>query len=171
MTKPRYYALAAMTLDGKIALGAKHFSDWTSKEDKKFLRGFLNTCDAVIVGRNTYETARKPLSRRNCIVLTRKVRGIKEESSNLAFCNPTKKLLSAYFKKRGWKKICVLGGTQTYTYCLQNGFLDELYLTIEPVVFGRGLPLFEGKVPVQKLKILSIKRLNARGTLLVRAVF
>ena len=33
MTK--YRAYAAVTLDGKIAKHTRHFSDWTSKEDKK----------------------------------------------------------------------------------------------------------------------------------------
>ena len=167
--KPRYFALAAISLDGKIAHGAHHFTDWTSKEDKKFLRGFLDTCDAVIVGRNTYETAKKPLSKRNCIVLTRKVRGVKEKSSNLAFAQPEQKTLSAYIKKKGYKKVCVLGGTQTYTFCLQNGFLDELYLTLEPIVFGQGLSLFSysGEASFTQFSIRSMRMLRKNGSLLI----
>src|ERR1035437_1290773 len=70
MIKPTYIAIAAITLDGKIAKGPNHMSDWTSKEDKVFMRALLDKCDVIIVGNNTYKTAIAPLSKRNCIVLT-----------------------------------------------------------------------------------------------------
>lgn len=190
--KPRYIAIVAVTLDGKIATHEKQFTNWTSKEDKKFMRAFLDASDVVIVGRNTYETAKKPLSKRNCIVLTRSVRGIVQKKPNLVFINPhtkrashsarkennarsgvgvnpQKTAIAEYIKERRYKTIAILGGTQTYTYFLEHKLIDELYLTIEPVIFGNGLPIFNGKITRQTARIISIKKLNKTGTVLIHA--
>jgi dihydrofolate reductase len=203
---PKYIAIAAITLDGKIAKGPNHPSDWTSKEDKRFMRGLLDKSDVVIVGNNTYKTAIKPLSRRNCIVLARSVNsppargGVPRLQSgrgggrqNLTYINPQKSDIKKLIRARKYKTVAILGGAQTYTYCLQNNMLDELYLTIEPLVFGRGIDLFspipsspgEERMPdspaialaaaggqvrskSRKFKLLSIKKLNAQGSLLLR---
>src|SRR3989338_2902841 len=96
----RSIAIAATTLDGKIALERDHFSDWTSPEDKAFMRKLLDEADVIVVGNNTYKTAEKPLSRRNCIVLTSSIAavgvnetisscGIPKEPLILVFCKIT----------------------------------------------------------------------------------
>ncbi len=169
--KVTFSAIAAITLDGKIAAGEKQFTSWTSREDKKFLRSFLDRSDAVVVGRNTYETAKKPLSKRNCIVLTRSVSGVVRKKKNLIYLNPQKTDILKFVKKFGWKQVAVLGGTKTYTYFLEKGLLDELYLTVEPVVFCSGLPLFNGKFKIRKPRIISIKKLNRKGSILIHARF
>ena len=169
MTRARYLAIAAVTLDGKIAANDHQFSDWTSKEDKKFMRALLDTCDVVIVGNSTYKTAKKPLSKRNCIVLTRSVMATARKTPNLLYLNTKGANLKQTIQKAGYKKIAVLGGAQTYSYCLEHRMLDDLYLTIEPVVFGAGIPLFAGKYKLRKTKIVSVKNLNKTGTLLIHA--
>lgn len=160
-------AAAAITLDGRIALHRRHFSNWTSREDKRFLHSFLDTCDVIVVGRHTYETARKPLSKRNCLVLTRSVASVKRAAKNLLFCNPRGTNLRAVLNK--YTKVAVLGGCAVYTYFLEHHLLDELFLTVEPLVFGRGIPLFasSGKLP-ERFRLLSLKRLNRKGSVLLR---
>ena len=162
-------AIAAVTIDGKIALDTSHFSDWTSKEDKDFLHGMLNKADAIVVGNNTYKTAIEPLSKRNCIVLTTSVETVERKSEDLTYANPAS---SDYFSiLQNYKIVAVLGGTKTYTWFLENDLLDELYLTIEPLVFGHGLPLFESsKDTSAQFKLESTKQLNERGTLLLHYV-
>lgn len=190
MIKPRYIAIAAVTLDGKIAKNSNHNSSWTSKEDKIFMHSFLDKCDCIIVGNNTYKTAIKPLSKRNCIVLSKTVepsplvRGdvAQRATERLLYINPQKTNLKKLIRTLKYKKIAILGGAQTYTYCLQNNLLDELYLTIEPIVFGSGInlfsvppsPLARGDVALAterskllKFKLLSIKKLNKQGSLLL----
>jgi len=195
---PKYIAIAAITLDGKIAQGPNHMSSWTSKEDKDFLHRMLDKCDVVLVGNNTYKTAIKPLSKRNCIVLTRAAPLLPlgegaamhraADEGSVIYCNPQKSDIKKLIRDRKHKTVAILGGAQTYTFCLQNNLLDELYLTIEPIVFGHGmdlfsvfplLPLGEG-TPMQrgvdegskkskdyKFKLLSIKKLNKQGSLLL----
>jgi len=166
--KPKYIAIAAVTLDGKIAKSKNHMSDWTSKEDKDFLHKMLDKCDVVLVGNNTYKTAVEPLSKRNCIVLTGKIKKPLQKSKNLLYINPKATNLGRLIAKKKYRRVAILGGTQTYSYCLENNLLDEIYLTIEPLVFGKGINLFESQKFIEyKFKLASIKKLNSNGTLLL----
>ena len=162
-------AIAAVTIDGKIALDTSHFSDWTSKEDKDFLHEFLDKADVIVVGNNTYKTALEPLSKRNCIVFTASVATSEHKSDTLTYCNPVSSDCVPLLEK--YETVAVLGGTKTYTWFLENDLLDELYITIEPIVFGRGLPLFESSEDINvQLKLESTKQLNEKGTLLLHYV-
>lgn len=163
---PRIIAIAAVTADGRIALHSHHFTSWTSVQDKKVLHALLDKADVVVVGSRTYRTAQAPLSRRFCIVFTSSVRTTKRRSPALLLCNPrrvdVRKLLASY------RTVAVLGGTQTYTYFWEHRLLHELYLTIEPLVFGAGLNLFEVKVGRRvDLRLVTVKRLNKKGSLLL----
>jgi dihydrofolate reductase len=182
MPKPKFIAIAAITLDGKIAKGPNHMSDWTSKEDKRFMRCLLDKCDVIIVGNNTYKTAISPLSKRNCIVLSRSADKLISKSASLTYCKPNKTAIKKLLKTKNYKLITILGGAQTYTYCLQNNMLNELYLTIEPIVFGQGINLFSvfpsplargdarrtERSKLWNFKFVSIKKLNKQGGLLLR---
>ncbi len=165
---PKFIAVAAITIDGKIAKNSHHFSNWTCKEDKDFLHDILDTCDVVLVGNSTYKMAIKPLSKRNCIVLTRDLKN-KQNLPLLTYCDPTKQSLQKIVIKNKYKKICVLGGTQIYSYCLERGLIDELYLTIEPLTFGLGLPLFETKKS-SRWRLKSSKQLNKHGSILLHYI-
>ena len=168
MDKPKYIAIAAITLDGKIAKGPGHMSDWTSKEDKLFMRALLNTCDVVVVGNNTYKTAIKPLSKRNCIVFSRSANQLISESANLLYINPAKTDFKKLIRRLKYSKIALLGGAQTYSWFLERGMIDELYLTIEPLAFAGGVSLFANqKMADYKFKLVSVKKLNAQGSLLL----
>ncbi|PIR82483.1 hypothetical protein COU20_02150 [Candidatus Kaiserbacteria bacterium CG10_big_fil_rev_8_21_14_0_10_59_10] len=169
MARTRYIAIAAVTLDGRIAAHERHLTDWTSREDKRLLREVLDSADVVLVGRKTYELARTRLERRgrNCIVLTRSAAGVRRVHERLAFLNPKKENVRAFIRRHGYRRVVILGGTETYTYCRDAGMLDELYLTIEPVLFGKGLPLLAGKLFVQKGRNVEVKKLNKKGSTLV----
>ena len=165
----RCIAIAATTIDGKIALDAEHFSDWTSPEDKDFLHEMLDESDVIVVGNNTYKTAIEPLSKRNCIVFTSSVPISERKSGRLFLVNAqaadVRKILETY------KTVAILGGTQTYTYFLENDLLDEIYLTIEPLIFGRGLNLFESSKNIDApFRLESTKKLNEKGSLLLHYI-
>ncbi len=158
-------AVAAMTLDGKIAAENGRSTDWTSPEDKDFLHDFLDKSEVVLVGRKTYELAAAQLAKRKCIVFSR-TGDLKRRSENLLIADladtDLKKLLAPY------RTATLLGGAQIYTYFLERGLVDELYLTLEPVVFGRGLALFASQSSLRTdFKLTSIRQLNEKGSILL----
>ena len=166
MSHPTIIAIVATSIDGRIALHANHPSDWTSPEDKAFMHDLLDRCDVIVVGNSTYKAAREPLSKRNCIVFTRSVTSTEQQRENLLLCNPAGADVKAVLQK--YKTVAVLGGTQIYTYFLDHNLLDELFVTIEPLVFGRGLCIFEAQMASgQRFALASVKQLNQSGSVLL----
>ncbi len=165
--KPNISAIVAVTIDGKIARHAGHFTDWTSPEDKTFLRSLLDKSDVVVIGNKTYKTAEGPLSKRNCVVFTRAVPDTERRSGNLLYYNadgpsPIEAVLEPY------RTVALLGGTRIYSYFLERNLIDDLYLTIEPVVFGSGLDIFEcNNETMLHFRLAAVKELNQKGTVLL----
>ena len=160
--------LVAVTIDGKIARHDNHFSDWTSPEDKQHLHKILDGCDVIVVGNKTYKTAITPLSKRKCIVFTRSVKNTKQVNKHCLYLNPKNIDIKSIISKNKYKNICILGGTSVYSFALENNMVDEIYLTIEPLVFGYGLSLFDANIKnKRKYKLISVKKLNKAGTVLL----
>jgi len=124
--------------------------------------------NAVVVGHNTYKVSKNHLKWRNSIVLSSKANHEKRASA-VIFVNPQKTDLKKFIERKKYKKVAILGGGQVYDFCLRNKMLDELFLTIEPYVFTTGVPMFSGALfQKYKFSLQSIKRLNTKGTILLR---
>jgi len=163
--KTRYIALAASTIDGRISLDTNAMPDWTSPEDWNFFQSKLAGVDAVVAGMSTYAAAKEHIQKRVAYVLTSRVTEIKVEGT-VTFVNPNVTDLGSLLS--GFKKVGIVGGADAYRTMFDLGLCDELYLTIEPVAFGRGRELMtETKMPVQ-FKLLSLKKLNPRGSIVLR---
>ena len=166
MESQRRVAVAVMTLDGKIGLHERHFTDWSSPEDKQLLREFLQKTDVIVVGHNTHEIAGEELGKYNRVVLTTSVATTERKADTLLLCNPDTTDVRSVLEP--YKLVGILGGTWTYTYFLERDLIDELYLTIEPLIFGHGIPLFQSpKDLTARFRLESTKQLNEKGSLLL----
>ncbi len=164
----KYIAYVASSIDGRISKSSKSKVSWTSKEDWIFFQKALNGVDAVVVGHNTYKVSEARIKRRNAVVLTSKVSKPKV-SGSVIFLNPKKSNLKKFIQGKHYKKVAIIGGPQVYSFCLDNKMLDELFVTIEPYVFNLGIPMFSGKsFKKYSFKLLSIKKLNKMGTILLQ---
>ena len=182
----KYIMVAATTLDGKIARNSNHPSDWTSPEDKDFMHAELDKCDVIIVGNKTYELVKKPLSKRNCIVFTRSIDRTKQQDDKLIYINPKSKSIQKFIEEKGYKRVCILGDAQVYGYFLEHSLIDEIWLTIEPIIFGSGISLFgpstssgstlisnnevDKKIETREYKLVTVKQLNQQGTVLLHYI-
>ena len=162
--KPRYIAFVAASIDGRISLSSRHPPHWTSKEDWDFFQKSLARIDAVVVGRNTYQSVAERLRKRNTFVLSSRPKTL-TRSGTVTFVNPAKVNLSKLLES--YKSVAVLGGGTVYRFMLERGLLDEVFVTVEPLIFGRGKEMFVGGTRTTWAKLLSAKRLNRNGTLLL----
>lgn len=162
--KPRYIAFVAASIDGRISLSRKSPPHWTSKEDWEFLQKSLSRIDAVVVGRNTYESVAKRLRKRNTFVFSSRPKTISRRGT-ATFLNPAHVNLPKLLE--GYKSVAVLGGGAVYRFMLERNLLDEIFVTIEPLVFGRGKEMFVGGTRTTRARLLSVRRLNQNGTLLL----
>ncbi|TSD05767.1 MAG: dihydrofolate reductase [Parcubacteria group bacterium Greene0714_7] len=162
--KTRFVAYVATSIDGRISLEKRKLPDWTSKEDWKFFQSELAHADVVVVGRNTYLSAQSRLQKRTTFVLSSRVKNTLKKGT-VTFVNPAcqnlKKLFSVY------KTVAIVGGARVYQTMLDNNLLHELYVTIEPLVFGRGIPMFSNGSHTRRFELVSVKKLNAKSAILL----
>ena len=147
-----------ITPNGMIArLGGGEFSS------KKARQGFLkmiNKAQVNIVGRKTFEAAVKkggfPLKGLNIIVTTHK---IKNKWNNVIVTDKKPREILKLVEKRGYKEAMVGGGGISASF-IKDNLVDEIYLNVEPVIFGKGIKVFAEKNFDKKLKLLDIERFS-----------
>ena len=117
------------------------------------------------MGYNSFQTIGKPLPGRLNIVYASEGTVIK--GAEVTQKEP-KELISD-LESRGFKEVAIIGGSQIYTMFMQSGLVDTLYLTVEPLIFGAGIKLFNAEMDV-RLKLESEKKLNNNSILLEYSV-
>ncbi len=132
------------------------------------MREQLRQCQAVVVGRNTFETAQAPLMKRNTIVFTGSAQGVEERHPHVWFINPSQTDVVEFCRRQNFQQVGLLGGARTYGYFVDHGLIDDWYITIEPFLFGAGVPLLAGlEYELRRLKLVEMKQLNDAGAVLL----
>lgn len=154
------FLIAATTADGFIAREAAHVPfDWTSKEDKVHFAKKTKKARVVVMGKTTFSTIPKALPDRLNVVYS----DIAYEDAETTTASPSD--LIKQLRERGFNDIAICGGSSIYTQFMEAGVIDTLYITVEPILFGQGISLFNKPLDVQ-LELQSIETLNEKGTLL-----
>lgn len=153
--------VATSSLNGQIAR-FDGLTNWKSDEDHQWFRSFMQSIGVIIVGKNTFDAVAKRGS-----LLDVKLRAVVTHEKNLVPPNPQTIFTDAppreilkMIKDRGFDTAVVAGGAEIYTLFLKENLVDELYLTIEPIVLGQGIPLFANAIFESRLKLLDTKKLN-----------
>lgn len=167
-------AIVVASINGKITKGSdSNIYSWTSKEDSNFFFSKILASKLIVMGSSTYEVVRdriKPEKGRLRIVLTKtpqkyskdKVLGLLEFSS----LEPADLISS--LGKQGYRQMLLVGGSAIYSSFLKEKLIDEIYLTIEPLIFGDGKELFAKGDFEADLSLVHIEKLNDRGSLLLK---
>lgn len=153
--------IVAISADGKVAKNTTQKStDWTSNADKKLFIKTTKNSGVVIMGRTTYQTIGIPLKNRLNIILTSTPNNYSNIENLLEFHNKTPIQIKTYLENKGFDTAVLCGGTKTYTDFIKANCVDEIYLTIEPKLFGNGIPLFN-KIDLNiNLNLQSIQKIG-----------
>jgi dihydrofolate reductase len=136
------FIIAALSTDGYIAKDSNHAALWTSKEDKKRFIEITKRAGVVVMGLNTYKTLGRPLKERLNIIYAKPGElEVKADEKIEITSKPPRELLKE-LAERGFKEVAICGGSQIYTMFMESGIVNRLYLTIEPIIFGAGMKLF-----------------------------
>lgn len=159
------WLIAAMSVDGKIAESADQLSlDWTSKEDTRFFVQKTKEAGVMIMGRKTFETIGKPLKGRRIIVMTRQ-KDLHFEGEGVEYSSLEPRELLDQLSSEGVSTVVIAGGSSIYSAFLSEHLVTDLYLTIEPHVFGNGVPLASGFERID-LRLVDVTRLSDQAVLL-----
>ncbi|MGC4071522.1 MAG: dihydrofolate reductase family protein [Nibricoccus sp.] len=168
----RVTLIAAQSLDGFITKHTTPGSDFTSPADQVYFRNALAGFDCSVMGAETYRTAREQIRERMTsprlrIVLSRSPASFAADflPGRLEFSSATPAQLMDEMNARGLRQCALLGGSQIHSLFLHARLVDELWLTIEPVLFGTGTPLLSQTADT-RLRLLSEQKLAADTLLL-----
>lgn len=120
-------------------------------------QAFVDSVDTVIVGRRTYDWVLGqgydfPHADKNCYVLTAQAR---PQEGNLQFYQGDLQALVQRLKTEPGKHIFCDGGAQVVHQLLAARLIDEIILSVVPVLLGAGTRLFNEDRPPQLLELLS----------------
>lgn len=161
------------SLDGFTTQGSdSNIYNWTSKQDTEFFFKKIEQAKLIIMSSHTYGVVRhfiKHKKGRTRVVMTRTPEKFKDEEvpGFLEFTNESPLEIVKKYEALGKKTAIHVGGTKITTMFLKENLIDEIYVTIEPMLFGDGGHVLSQRLDV-KLELLSVKKLNKRGTLLLR---
>jgi dihydrofolate reductase len=164
--------IAAQSLDGFITFHGVPGSAFTSAADKQYFSRALGEFDCRVMGAGTYRTARE-ITRRAAaqgaltLVVTRNPEAFAADvlPGQLEFTAQQPPEILAALSARHCSRCALIGGSEMHAVFLKAGAVDELWLTIEPRLFGKGKPLVGGALDV-KLELLSNEALSAQTLLL-----
>ncbi len=159
------------TLDGKITKwGDLHVMRWSSPEDQKYFRAIWNDSPLIIMGSSTFDFDPIKPSRKSLLhIMTRNPEKYKiyEVPGELEFSSETPRELVKRFGSQ-FEQMLVVGGPHVATSFFKDGQVDELWLTLEPKIFGEGGNFAVGADLDVELSLISMERMNDRGTLILR---
>lgn len=166
MEKQRKVVLfIAMSLDGYIATEDESL-EWLFNVEGEGDNGyseFYETVDTLIMGRKTYDwlinqdVGDFPDKQKACYVFT--TSNI-PDTEVIQFVNPDIKAFILQLKKQAGKNIWVVGGGELVTSFLEEGLIDEIIVTVAPVLLGRGIALFREGSYRTDLTLKRVRRFN-----------
>jgi dihydrofolate reductase len=155
----------AMSVDGYIAQPNDDLSflSIVQQEGQDYGYGeFLNTVDAVIVGRKTYDKVLSmgydfPHSDKNTYIITRTPR---PNIGHIQFYSGDLKSLVMKLKLEKGKNIFCDGGAEIVNELLKDDLIDEFIISVIPILVGNGIKLFNDGRPEQTLELVSVKHFD-----------
>ena len=152
----------ASSANGMISNKA-NVANWLSHE---YGRGFLaisQRTKAVIMGKRTYEILAPdhlPLKGEGTLIVLTHDTAAAPAQTNVVFTDDAPQEVVRILEARGHQEAVIIGGTQTVSEFMTSGLVDELYLVVEPVLFGAGLPLLRGVDDDYKMTLLDVQKLS-----------
>ena len=150
--RPQFSVFIAMSLDGFIARenGSFDFLSIVDPVDESHgYDAFIQTVDTLVIGRGTYEVALGfgawPYPGKKVIVLTHQKR--ESKYGETFFSGPVGELA-----KLDSKRVYVDGGNAISQF-LAAGLIDDMTISVIPIVLGGGIRLFPGGEGEHRLKL------------------
>lgn len=138
-------------------------SEWTSDEDLKGFYEQSKKAGNIIMGKNTYHAASQygyfPFPDAFNIVASHQQIENKWGDKVLITGKSPKEILKI-LEQKGFTAAFLAGGGQLNSSFAKENLIDELYLDVEPLVFGQGIKVFAEADFEFELELIEVKKLN-----------
>lgn len=156
--------MMAQSIDGMIARHPEHFPDWTGKSDKRLFVEVTKRAGVMIMGSRTFDTLGKPLPGRKHVVMTRN-RSRRSRWENLIFTDEPPHIILENLEAEGFSEAVLAGGSLINGLFAREGLIDEAMITIAPMIFGQGIPLFNCELSME-MTLLEVRNIGEGRVLL-----
>ena len=151
----------AVTLDGNIAK-ADGNSDWPTEEDGNLFEEQVRNSGAVVVGRNTFDQYKGevfPIQGATTYVWTHTPE-TGEDCEGVEYISGSPHEVTASLEAEGINECVLAGGSITNDAFVSAGLVDEIIITIYPLLFGNGMRLLSGDSIDMKLELLETNEIG-----------
>jgi dihydrofolate reductase len=160
------------SLDGKVTKwGEPNVRLWSSHQDQDYYKKVWNESRLIVMGSSTFNADTfNPSPDHQIIIMTSHPDRYKsyEVPGQMEFTNETPVELSSRFATKGHQQMLVVGGPHIATSFLKEQLIDELWLTIEPKIFGTGENFAtDAKLDID-LRLIQSEKVNDQGTLITK---
>lgn len=154
----------AVTLDGYIE-GPNGEYDWCFTDQDYGLNEFFDRIDAIFIGRKSYETAQQYADGNNGeivpgmppvteYVFSKTLKSVKEGAVLIADDSIAE---ARKIKNQPGKDIWLYGGASLTDALMNEGLVDELWMSVHPILLGGGKLLFHKQDHRTKLTLIESK--------------
>jgi len=154
----------AITLDGYIE-GPNGEFDWCFTDQDYGLNEFFNRIDAMFIGRKSYEMVQQYEDGNNGeavpgapamteYVFSKTLKSVKEGAVLIAHDTIAE---VRKIKELPGKDIWLFGGALLSDALMKEGLVDEIWMSVHPLLLGNGKPLFRKHESRTKLTLLESK--------------
>lgn len=150
----------ATTLNGFIAK-KDHDTPWSEEEFQSY-HDFVAKTQNMIIGRKTYELMKDAGdldTMKNIAIAVVTSKTDLTDRENIKFV-PTFEEGYEFLKNKNFEEILISGGAALNKAAIDADVIDELFIDIEPYLFGNGIPLVDATEKELKLEYIDSKMLN-----------
>ncbi len=149
----------AVSLDGFIE-GPNGEYDWCFTDQDYGMSAFLQQIDAIFMGRKSWDLARSmggesPWKGITTYVFSQALTSIDEKDTVLVNGDAARE--TRRIKSMPGKDIWLFGGAQLTTVFINHNLVDELWLSVHPILLGSGKPLFQQIAGRKQINLLESK--------------
>lgn len=154
----------AITLDGYIE-GPNGEYDWCFTDQDYGLNEFFSRVDAIFIGRKSYEMAQQHAEKNNGEVVPGMPRmteyvfsnTLKNVQGNAILVSGDVIAEARKIKEQQGKDIWLFGGASLTDTLMKEGLVDELWMSVHPILLGGGKRLFSEQDSRTQLTLIESK--------------